>query len=131
MRPGSFQGLAEVGEGHDLEHGASQRVAPDGHAKLAREHVAVVAHEPVLAIAAHGREPADGELLDREQRIVGPPEHVGLGEVVVAEVQPREVLNESVQDAVALLGVAEPPLVVVVDARQHAFEGGVGLFEGG
>ena len=44
---------------------------------------------------------------------------------------PGEVLHEPVQDAVALLGVAELALVVVVDAREHAFEGGVRLLERG
>jgi hypothetical protein len=70
-----------------------------------------------------------GELLD--QVFVGAPQQVGLGQVRVAQVHAREMLNQARQDVVAVAVVAQLALVVVVDTREHAFQGlGVGVFQG-
>ena len=68
-----------------------------------------------------------GELLD--QVLVGAAEKVGLGHAVVAERHLREVLHETREHGVAVAGVAEPALVVVVDAGEDAFQRRVLLLE--
>ena len=62
-----------------------------------------------------------GKLLD--QVFVGPAEEVGLGHAVVAERDLREVLNEAREHGVPVLGIAELPFVVVVDARRGRLPG--------
>ena len=61
-----------------------------------------------------------GELLN--QVFVGPAEQVGLGHAVVAERDLREVLNEAREHGVPVLGIAELPFVVVVDASEDPFQ---------
>ena len=68
-----------------------------------------------------------GELLD--QVLVGAAEQVGLGHAVVAERNLGEVLDQPGKHGVAILRIAELPLVVVVDAREDAFERGVLLLQ--
>ena len=68
-----------------------------------------------------------GELLD--QVLVCAAEHVGLGEVRVADVELREVLNKTGEDGVSVSSVAKLSLVVVVDASEHSFETCILLFE--
>ena len=67
------------------------------------------------------------ELLD--QVFVGPAEEVGLGHAVVAERDLREVLNEAREHGVPVLGIAELPFVVVIDAGEDAFQGAVLLLQ--
>src|SRR3990172_8598378 len=62
-------GAAEVAEGSELQVEAPGRVAPERDAELERGGEAVVADERVLAVAAHGLEAADRELLQREERL--------------------------------------------------------------
>ena len=62
-----------------------------------------------------------GKLLD--QVFVGPAEEVGLGHAVVAERDLREVLNQAREHGVPVLGIAELPFVVVIDAGEDAFQG--------
>ena len=69
-----------------------------------------------------------GELLD--QVFVGAAEEVGLGHVIVAERDLREVLDQTREHGVAVPGVAELPLVVVVDAGEDAFQGAVLFLQG-
>ena len=68
-----------------------------------------------------------GELFD--QVLVGAAEQVGLGHAVVAQRDLGEVLDEPREHGVAVLRVAEPPLVVVVDAGEDAFQRGVLLLQ--
>ena len=68
-----------------------------------------------------------GKLLD--QVFVGPAEEVGLGHAVVAKRDLGEVLDQAREHGVAVLTVPELPLVVVVDARQYAFERAVFFFQ--
>ena len=68
-----------------------------------------------------------GKLLD--QVFVGPAEEVGLGHVVVAERDLREVLNEAGEHGVPALGIAELPFVVVIDAGEDAFQAAVLLLQ--
>ena len=68
-----------------------------------------------------------GELLD--EVLVGAAEEVGLGHAVVAQRDLREVLDEACEHGVAVLRVAELPLVVVVDAGENALQRGVLLLQ--
>ena len=70
-----------------------------------------------------------GELLD--QVLVGAAEQVELGHAVVAQRDLGEVLDEPREHGVAVLRVAEPALVVVVDAGEDAFQRGVLLLQRG
>ena len=69
-----------------------------------------------------------GELLD--EVLVGAAEEVGLGHAVVAQRDLGEVLDEAREHGVAVLRVAELPLVVVVDAGEHALQGRVLILQG-
>ena len=69
-----------------------------------------------------------GELLD--QVFVGAPEEIGLGHAVVAERDLGEVLDQTREHAVAVPGVTELPLVVVVDAGEDAFQCAVLFLQG-
>ena len=119
--------LDEVGALDQHAAGAGGRVA-DAHALGRRQqlddepddHARRVELAPLLAGVV-------GELLD--QVLVGAAEKVGLGHAVVAERDLREVLDETGEHGVAVAGVAEPALVVVVDAGEDAFERRVLLLE--
>ena len=119
--------LDEVGALDQHAAGAGGRVA-DAHAFGRRQqlddepddHPRRVELAPLLAGVV-------GELLD--QVLVGAAEKVGLGHAVVAERDLREVLDETREHGVAVAGVAEPALVVVVDAGEDAFQRRVLLLE--
>ena len=64
-----------------------------------------------------------GELLD--QVLVGATKKIGLGHAVVAEGNLGEVLHQVRQHGVAVSGVAELVLVVVVDTGKHPFQSAV------
>src|SRR6202042_2750619 len=61
-----------------------------------------------------------GETLD--EVLVRAPEHIGLRQIRVSKVDPREVLYEARQHTVAVPGVPELALVVEVNTGEHVFE---------
>ena len=67
------------------------------------------------------------ELLD--EVFVGPAEEVGLRHAVVSERDLGEVLDEAREHGVPVLGIAELPFVVVIDAGEDPFQGAVLLLQ--
>src|SRR5262245_15172649 len=60
---------AVVGEGRELEEPRAALEGEERHANLERGHHALVAHELILPVAAHGEMPADREALEARQHV--------------------------------------------------------------
>src|SRR5207244_2793052 len=86
-------GAAEVKERRELDDAVTGLVKEQWHPELRPCHNAAVAHQRVFTIAADSVDSAHAELLERQQRVVGPLHVAAQNHLIGGVEEPLDVLE--------------------------------------